>query len=280
MESVKLLISAYLDNEINAQESEQLAACLQADNDAVDRFVMDSFIHSQLLYWLNEPVTAGDMMIATVAERSSFGDRSAQRRYNGVRRHLKTWAALAAALLVSTTIGSIAYLIMSRPVYVATLTEAAGCRWSAATSNLGVGSFLKDEQTLDLVTGRAEITFASGAKLMLEAPASVRLSSQNEVRLETGRIAAKVPRQAVGFTVSSNLAKFVDLGTAFTLSLEKDKAFQLHVFEGLVEVRLDPQFGERATRPAYIAEVRAVSFDTTSGDLETIQFEEGKQMPF
>jgi hypothetical protein len=52
------------------------------------------------------------------------------------------------------------------------------------------------------------------------------------------------------------------------------------VFEGSVEVQLDPRFGNAANPPARITEVRAVTFDTKSGDIDNLPFEEGLQMPF
>jgi ferric-dicitrate binding protein FerR (iron transport regulator) len=124
------------------------------------------------------------------------------------------------------------------------------------------------------------ITFSSGAKLMLEGPATLRIHSPMEVELVGGQVAAKVPRQAVGFKVDSSLAEFIDLGTEFTVDLKADKSFTLHVFDGMVELRLDERFGKAAKKPARISEVRAVSFDTEWDDIKPLHFEEGKDMPF
>ena len=82
------------------------------------------------------------------------------------------------------------------------------------------------------------------------------------------------------FTVTSSLARFVDLGTAFTLKLDAEDAFELHVFEGLVELQLDKRFGEGVHQPVRVAEVCAVSFDVEAGDVSPLKFEEGKKMPF
>ncbi len=280
MESTQQLISGYIDGELTDNEAAQLATSLQTDSVALDRFVFSNFIHSQLLDWMNEPLARDDAVADAAVGRSPFSEFPRSTRLSRFRRHLRTWAALAAVLLVAASIGTAVYVIKSRPVYVGTLTDSTNCRWSAESAKPAVGSFLEDGRELELLTGRAVITFASGAKLLLEAPASVRLDSQSEVHLEAGRIAAKVPIQAIGFTVNSTLARFVDRGTAFALNLNAEESFQLHVFEGMVEVRLDPRFGEPAKRPASIAEVRAIKFDIKSGDLEFMEFEEGKQMPF
>jgi hypothetical protein len=198
----------------------------------------------------------------------------------GKQSWLPTWGVLAAAMLVAVSISTVAYVISAQPAYVGTLTEASGALWGAAPEGIAVGSFLQDGQELELITGNAVITFSSGAKLFLEGPTTLQLDSPKDIRLVSGRIAAKVPTPAVGFTVHSSLADFVDLGTAFQLQLDPERTFQLHVFEGLVEVKLNERFGKPARRPARIAEVRAVTFDVKNGDVETLHFEEGKQMPF
>jgi ferric-dicitrate binding protein FerR (iron transport regulator) len=206
---------------------------------------------------------------------------SEQAAQSGARRQrFQPWVPLAAALLVAVGISTVAYVVGSRPVFVGQLTDATACRWGDPHADLAVGTLLEDGQELELVQGSAVITFASGAKLLLEAPTTVRLNSAMNVHLIDGRLAAKVPRQAIGFAVTSSLARFIDLGTSFTLKLVAEKSFELHVFEGLVEVRLDPRFGEAARRPTRVAEVRALTFDIASGDVANLQFQEGKQMPF
>jgi hypothetical protein len=64
------------------------------------------------------------------------------------------------------------------------------------------------------------------------------------------------------------------------LKLEPEKSFELHVFDGLVDVLLDKRFGKAAQHPAHISELRAVAFNVESGDITLLHFQEGKQMPF
>jgi hypothetical protein len=72
----------------------------------------------------------------------------------------------------------------------------------------------------------------------------------------------------------------VDLGTAFTLSLKSEKSFELYVFEGLVELQLDERFGAAAHQPVRVAQVHALSFDVSSGDVAPMKFAQGTSMPF
>jgi hypothetical protein len=193
---------------------------------------------------------------------------------------LRSWGAIAATVIVVASISAIGYTFASRPVFVGQLTEATGCQWTEAQAEMGAGTFLQQGQDLRLAKGSAVITFASGAKLYVEGPSSLRLVSANELQLISGQIAAKVPRQAIGFTIASSLGRVVDLGTAFTLSLIADKSFELDVFEGLVELQLDERFGPAAHQPVRVAAVHAVSFNVNSGDVAPIEFQEGKRMPF
>jgi anti-sigma factor RsiW len=283
MGSIRQLISDYLDGELTDQESGELAAALAVDPAELDHFVLHHFIHCQLLDWMDHHRLQDDPMSGAVDDadaRLAPASFPAPRGPAPRSRSRLPWIAVAAALLIVAGISAVTYVVASRPTIVAQVTEATNCQWHGAPSAFPVGTLLQDGQQLELVRGSAVVTFASGAKLLLEGPASVRLDSDKQIHMTGGRIAAKVPRQAIGFTVTTSLARFVDLGTAFTLHLNAEKSFELHVFEGLVEVQLDQRFGKAARQPARIAEVLAITFDVRSGDIAPLHFQEGKQMPF
>jgi hypothetical protein len=286
------LTSGYLDGELSAEDAARLAASFESDEVALERFVLASFIHSQLHDWMGHPNAENEALVGAVAavgvlspsnNRPSAAPPQAaafNARPGLGRARIQSWRTLAAGLLIAASVAVVGYVVASRPTIVGQLTDATNSRWGAPHAAMAVGTLLEAGQELELVEGSAVITFARGAKLLLEGPTKVRLDSMMEVHLADGRIAAKVPRQAIGFTVTSSLARFIDLGTSFTLQLAADKSFELHVFEGLVELQLDERFGKTARQPARVAEVRAVSFDVASGDVANLEFQEGKQMPF
>jgi ferric-dicitrate binding protein FerR (iron transport regulator) len=297
MDTIRQLISRYLDNELSEEQAEQLAASLRRDSSCLDEFVLDSVIHSQLLDLMDEKRLQDRVIGETVEnECGEMLSQPSSMAVNGVRAPasyaifndgrsrfrslLQRWSTLAAILLVAASISTVAYVVLSQPTYIGTLTEANGARWATDPGGVAVGKFLQSGQELQLVTGNAVITFSSGAKLYLEAPAVVRLDSPKDIQLMSGFVAAKVPRTATGFTVHSSLADFIDLGTAFTVNLTSEKSFKLHVFEGMVEVRVDERFGKAAQIPAWVAEVQAVEFNIKSADIQKLHFEEGKTMPF
>jgi hypothetical protein len=296
---VALLISGYLDGELSSEEAAELAGRLAADERSLDRLVSSSFIHSQLLDWMDQPHARDFVAAAAISVPGSKGRTMLEWTATGQagsvdafatefvqpagaarwRSRAHAWSAVAAAILVAASLLITAYVVQSRPTFVGQLTDSTDSRWGNQ-GEIPVGTLLESGQELNLVSGSAVITFASGAKLLMEAPSHVRLESPLQVELLDGRIAAKVPRQAVNFTVTSTLARFIDLGTSFTLNLVAEKSFDLHVFEGLVEVRLDERFGEAARRPTRVAQVRALTFDVSKGDVANLHFEEGKKPPF
>jgi|GEM_PF-592966 len=115
---------------------------------------------------------------------------------------------------------------------VARLTDTLGCSWGTSVTpqpgqSLGPGR-------LDLVTGVAEITFRSGATLLLEGPAEVELVDGNRGILYKGRALVKVPEQARGFSLNTPTTSIVDLGTEFGVALTDSGSTAVQVYAGKV----------------------------------------------
>src|SRR6187200_2911332 len=54
MDNIRILISRYLDGELSDAEIGQLASVLETDVASVDQLVFNSFIHAQLLNWMDQ----------------------------------------------------------------------------------------------------------------------------------------------------------------------------------------------------------------------------------
>jgi hypothetical protein len=301
MDEVQLIISDSFDRRLDDREAELLASKLRDDEAWMNQYVLSSFIHSQLIDWSGQERMQDYALTGGFAQNRSAAsllarngtcdpiDLSTHQLHPSIQRHagsmprnswLRSVAALAAVILIAASVTLLGYFVATRPVYVGQLTQATDCRWAASLGNIPAGRLLESGQELQLITGRAVITFASGAQILLEGPTTLRLDSPASAHLVDGRIATKVPTHAIGFTVTSPLARFIDLGTAFTLDLKAESGFELYVFEGLVELQLDERFGEAAEQQLRIADVRAVKFDATAGDVSTLPFNQGEQMPF
>ncbi|MGJ8657078.1 MAG: LamG-like jellyroll fold domain-containing protein [Akkermansiaceae bacterium] len=90
---------------------------------------------------------------------------------------------------------------------------------------------------ISLRHGYSEITLENGVILVLEAPVEIEIESMALIRLVKGRLVAKVPENAIGFTVMTPSSEIVDLGTEFGMSVDDKGASEVHVLEGEVKAR-------------------------------------------
>lgn len=160
---------------------------------------------------------------------------------------------LAAAACVVLTL----YIFTQRPArhststsppageYVARVTGAKDCRWAKGTPAARTGNYLRKGQTLELAAGFAEITFDSGAQVVLEGPASLDVNSAWGATLRRGTLKANVPTEAMGFRVSNPSVEVVDLGTEFTMIADGSGAADILVIKGMVETFSHDSAGPR-----------------------------------
>ena len=116
---------------------------------------------------------------------------------------------------------------------VAHLSGGKDCQWVSTTP----GDELAPGQRLALKSGFAEITFDSGAQLVLEGPATLDVRSAWEAELQSGTVKANVPQEAIGFTLTNVAVQVVDLGTEFSMTAGDDGAAEVFVLKGAVEVQ-------------------------------------------
>jgi len=167
----------------------------------------------------------------------------------------------------------------SRPA-MARLTRTSNAKWGANAIQNGTsqqppatGTMLAAGDRLKLDRGLAEIAFETGAAIILEGPAELVIGDeesgiriqepeseiqnpkskiQNACFLNLGKLVARVPKQAHGFTVQTPTMKIVDLGTEFAVSVQSlhpatdpaapilqpasSSSTEVHVLRGEVEV--------------------------------------------
>jgi hypothetical protein len=119
---------------------------------------------------------------------------------------------------------------------VAVLSHALEVRWNNAGDRHAVGAAL-EPGWLRLKEGLVQVTFYSGARLVIEGPAQVQLVSATEAFCQSGRILAEVPPQARGFRVGTPQVEVADLGTEFGLDVKRTEA-EVQVFKGEVEYQV------------------------------------------
>lgn len=191
-------------------------------------------------------------------------------------------AALIGALLVN--LGPPEQPIADKPEpEQAPLPEHRGPGAPVARIAASVGSWktgpsgskdLLPNQRLQVETGVVQVALASGATLLVEAPAELQATGRNEVRLLSGQLVASVPPRAAGFTVLTDSAELKDLGTEFGVRKTGPET-EAHVFQGVVEGKLasaNTQAGtpQQATR---LTAARAAKFDRANAAVTPIAFD-------
>ena len=143
-------------------------------------------------------------------------------------------------------------------VYVGQITGTFDCRWadSAGASNY---AYVPLGRRYALASGLMEISYDSGAKVIMQGPCVYEVASRTGGYLAIGRVTARVEKKAEGgrrkvesqessnsksrisnselFSVRTPTAVITDLGTEFGVEVDESGASQAHVFRGKVEVR-------------------------------------------
>ena len=83
----------------------------------------------------------------------------------------------------------------------------------------------------------AKFRFHSGVEVTAVGPCALKSISAGRLRMEQGKLLARVPRQAVGFTVEADRVEIVDLGTEFGVEIDELGRAEVHMLEGTAEVR-------------------------------------------
>ena len=121
---------------------------------------------------------------------------------------------------------------------VAVLSRAVGVEWADGMTPYRQGCPVP-AGTLAIEAGLVQVEFYSGAIAVLEGPAHLELLSTELAELRAGKLRARVPTRARGFTIKTASGDIVDLGTEFAVEAPGDDAAgELHVLDG--EVRFHP----------------------------------------
>jgi hypothetical protein len=105
-----------------------------------------------------------------------------------------------------------------------------------------------DEQPLKLTRGLLKIRMNDGSVVLLEAPTEIRLEGNDQLFLIQGKLTAKVPEEAVGFTVRTPSASIIDYGTEFGVLVDQYAETEAHVLKGNVKLGIgsDPRVLKKA----------------------------------
>lgn len=126
------------------------------------------------------------------------------------------------------------------------------------------------DDVVRLFGGRLELSFDDGAKVTLEGPIEFRPMTSGQLQLRRGRLMAAVPKEAIGFTVSTPTSQVVDLGTEFEVSVKETGASDVVVKKGEIEVMPAVAKGEAPRKWRLVPDgLNQASFFERAGEDET-----------
>ena len=155
----------------------------------------------------------------------------------------------------------------SSPTVVGQITGMANCVWEGSELRVqGSGENASEENSpknlkspvslgdrLSITSGLLEITYHSGAKVILQGPVTYEVESAAGGYLSVGKLTARLEHKATDtgtqisksqipnpksplFAVRTPTATITDLGTEFGVEVQKDGVTHTHVFVGTVTV--------------------------------------------
>jgi hypothetical protein len=294
------LIDDYLDGELKDDSRLRLGTWLHEHDDNVRELAVATLIHSLLDDYVSQRQVQADALLRAMTSPSP-GSRGAVAKVRSsmevpierprssiespqlsprIRFGIHRWRALAAmaALVLIVVVGGVSALVVMRPRVAAMLTQTAACRWETSDAKIVDGALFREGDELRLATGRALVTFTSGARIILEGPTQMTIDSESAASLTSGVITTTVPSQAVGFSVRLPLGELVDLGTEFTARVQGDGSFELQVFNGLVELNLIGPDQQVEGGPLRLSEGVAVKIDAPSRKVASIAYNPDAKM--
>ncbi len=116
----------------------------------------------------------------------------------------------------------------------ALLVDQVGAEFAAGRApdgiRMGPGEY-------ELLKGIVHVRFVQGADVVIASPARLDVRDAQHTRLVYGNVRVTAPPTARGFTIATNAADYVDLGTEFGLRVDpRSGASDLYVFDGQVNV--------------------------------------------
>jgi hypothetical protein len=160
-------------------------------------------------------------------------------RFNVFTLVMSTAAILAFVLFVK--------LVPLKDPYkdTAIMTDCINSQWSDTSKPAGIGSelsFYDGDRFLN--SGFIKLLFGSGAEVVIEAPASFRILSGNDLAMLSGRAYSTVTEKAKGFTVHTPHSEVMDLGTEFGVEVIGDDA-SVHMIKGKASVLTNSKLPEQ-----------------------------------
>ncbi|MGB0993503.1 MAG: LamG-like jellyroll fold domain-containing protein, partial [Akkermansiaceae bacterium] len=155
------------------------------------------------------------------------------------KRRMRRVALIAAAaiLLIGLVLMQLFFAQENEPTLV--FQTSPGTQYALnhnGVKNAPSGLVLEKGSRLQISQGSVELTFKSGVKSIVMAPADMTLHDDSTLFLNKGTAWFQVPKGAEGFNVKTKELDVVDLGTEFGVFAHADEHDEVHVIKGKVQV--------------------------------------------
>jgi ferric-dicitrate binding protein FerR (iron transport regulator) len=216
----EVLIDALIDGRCDEADLRRLEALVREDPKA-RRAYLDQLRMHALLEWRHGRVEPG-------LDDTRRGSPSRWRF-----RRLGLRLGLAAVLVVGL---GLAFVVWRHGRDgVATLVEARDVAWAGPGQPPVAGAWIAPG-AIRCDSGTLRLAFDSGATVVVEGPADLRILSGMRLRAERGRITARVTGDLKGFAIETPSTLVVDQGTEFGVEVDAAGRTGVVVFRGLVDL--------------------------------------------
>ncbi|MBA71068.1 MAG: hypothetical protein CMO73_00180 [Verrucomicrobiales bacterium] len=256
---LEILISKLHDGIANDEELRRIEDILSGDPDACEFYLdyTELCVQMDLEFGARTPLEISNNATPIQISQSTSQFYKGQSTKQILSPSWKPLPWIAAAAVVLLFAGSLSFLINKRVSItpseakavesetithdgLAILMESVGANFVDNGMQPTKTNGILYPGEIILESGITAIEFYSGARVILEGPAILELTSENSAILREGRIRAQVPPQACGFSVSTPQIEVIDLGTEFGINIEEDGHLtEVHCFSGLVDIYED-----------------------------------------
>ena len=246
-------VASVCHGDLSEENAAALQALLQSNQQALDEYILRIELHACLSaspeFFFTRRRSQGNCLIEPPSDTTS-----SLFKFSSNWRVVIPWTiaiSVCAMWIIISTLGlnvpasdvttdSQRSLTGAKSKAVAMLSRAVNSQWNQSGEIPQLGAAV-EPGLLSLEKGLAEIVFYSGARVAIEGPAELQVTTPFEVSCTRGRLAAEIPEQASGFAIYTPHGKIKPGNAEFGLKVTPSET-ELHVFKG--KAQLQPATGD------------------------------------
>jgi ferric-dicitrate binding protein FerR (iron transport regulator) len=266
---LRTLIADKCNGAISPADHEELDTLLASSAAARAEYWHTMALHSELEWELAGKEACDDLVARVVLEEAYVDPANSDRRTIAGYPVMRVFALAASLLAILLGGGVLLWMATDGqpvPVHADRKSDqkipeespilgrvsplVPDSRWSFGRPGDRDDTAFRQGNTMALDEGTVELSLLNGTVAVLRAPVVLQGVSMDRVRLLLGRIRVHVAEGAEGFSVETAAAEVVDLGTVFSVGVEKDGT-DVIVFDGEVDLQVAEQSNDAGkTNPA------------------------------